>query len=366
LTDVRAALERLLGPAGVLPGEPVVACPANEDQVVETIRLAAKERRKIAPVGLASSLPQGTDFLLSTRRLKGVVAYEPGDGTLSARAGTTMADLERVTRASGNHLTPRVAAADRSTLGGVLAGGRSGIDRLRYGPSRHHVLGMRVALSDGSVAQCGGRLVKNVTGYDLHRLYCGSRGSLCVVLEASMRLFAGFEREVLLTAPARDRAHAIDSARSAEALGVRPLAIRAENVLDPRGAWRVHVLLAGRPELVDWGRRTLLASWPGAAEGSETSDRLRDAELAPGRWPDLRATARRSQLAAGLARLSESARLIVEPAIGLAWVFVEADAVEKTANTLREAGLADRGSAGAALSARLKRAFDPDGILAGT
>jgi FAD/FMN-containing dehydrogenase len=366
LTDVRATLERLVGPAGVLPGEPVVACPANDDQVVETIRLAAKERWKFSPIGLGSNLQGDADFFLSTRRITGVVAYEPGDGTLSARAGTTMAELERVTRASGNHLTPRVAAADGSTLGGVLAEGRSGIDRLRYGPSRHHVLGMRVALADGSVAKSGGRLVKNVTGYDLHRLYCGSRGSLCVVLEASMRLFAGFEREVTISAAASNRAAAMDAARAAEGLGVRPLAIRAENVLDPAGAWRAHVLLAGRPELVEWGRRTLLARWPGAAEGSEGGDRLRDAELAPGRWPDLRASGLPSRLAAALPRLPEDARMIVDPAIGLAWIFVEADERERAAQILREAGLADRGSAGAALSTRLKSAFDPAGILTGT
>src|SRR5260221_4758069 len=200
--DVRAKLERLLGPAAVLPGEAVVVCPANDDEVVEVIRLAAKERWRLSPVGLGLDFPAEVDFLFSTRRITGVVAYEPGDGTLSARAGTRMAELERVTRAAGNHLTPRVAAADRSTLGGVLAEGRSGIDRLRYGPSRHHVLGMRVALADGSVVKSGGRLVKNVTGYDMHRLYCRSLGSLCVVLEVSMRLFAGFEREVLLTVPA--------------------------------------------------------------------------------------------------------------------------------------------------------------------
>jgi glycolate oxidase FAD binding subunit len=224
---------------------------------------------------------------------------------------------------------------------------------------------MRVALADGSIAKSGGRLVKNVTGYDMHRLYCGSRGSLCVVLEASLRLFAGFEREALLTAPARDLQGAIDSARGAEALGVRPLAIRAENVLDRGGAWRVHVLLAGRAGLVEWGRQSLLARWPGAVEAAGSPDRLRDAELASGRWPDLRATGRPSRLAAALPRLPADARMIVEPTVGLAWIFVEADARQKSEDVLREAGLAGRGAAGANLSLRLKRAFDPDGVLAG-
>lgn len=350
MKDVRASLERILGPAGVLAGESPVACPANDEEAVEAIRLAAKERWKLSPIGFGPELRPDVDFLLSTRRIAGVVAYEPGDGTLTARAGTTMSELDRVAREGGNHLTPRVAAPDRSTLGGVLAGGRSGIDRLRYGPARHHVLGMRVALADGSIAKSGGRLVKNVTGYDLHRLYCGSRGSLCVVLEASMRLFAGFEREALLTAPARDLEGALESARAADALGVRPLAIRAENVLDPESRWRVHVLLAGRSDLVDWGRRTILSTLPGAAEGSESIDRLRDAEVDASRM-----TERPSRLAARLLQLPEGSRTVVDPGVGCAWIF------EGTPEVLRAA----RGPrAGAALSARLKQAFDPDGILA--
>lgn len=350
MKDVRASLERILGPAGVLAGEPPVACPSNDGEAVEAIRLAARERWKLSPIGFGPGRPTDVDFLLSTRKLAGVVAYEPGDGTITARAGTTMADLERVARAGGNHLTPRVAAPDRSTLGGILASGRSGIDRLRYGPARHHVLGMRVALPDGSVARSGGRLVKNVTGYDLHRLYCGSRGTLCVVLEASMRLFAGFEREELLTTTTRDLAGALEAARAATELGVRPLAIRAENVLDPGSRWRVHVLLAGRSDLVDWGRRTILSTWPGAAEGSESIDRLRDAEVDASRT-----TERPSRLAARLLQLPEGSRMVIDPDVGCAWIF------DRKSEAL---GAARAPSAGASLSARLKQAFDPDGILA--
>jgi len=330
VSDVRAKLEGLLGTAGVAasaPGAPPIACPASDEEVAETIRLAARERWKLLPCGFGTD-PAG-DLRLSTRRLAGVVAYEPGDGTLSARAGTSMAELERVAREGGNHLTPRVAAPERSTLGGVLASGRSGIDRLRYGPARHHVLGMRVALADGTLARSGGRLVKNVTGYDMHRLWCGSRGSLCVVLEATLRLFAGFEREVLVTVPARDRASATATALAAEALGVQPLGILAEDVLDPGGAWRVHVLLAGRAGLVEWGRRRVLEGLPGAVEGAELIERLRDAELLPG------------------------ARLAVEPSIGLSWISREGGAPAP-----RAPGPA------AALCERLKRTFDPEGLFA--
>jgi len=139
--------------------------------------------------GSSGPPPAGADWILSTRRLVGIVAYEPGDGTLTARAGTTFAALDEATERGGHVVTPDVAYPARATLGGAVGEGRSGFDRLRYGPTRHHVLGVRALLADGTFAKSGGQLVKNVTGYDLHRLYCGSRGSLCALVEVSLRLF---------------------------------------------------------------------------------------------------------------------------------------------------------------------------------
>jgi glycolate oxidase iron-sulfur subunit len=204
-----------------------------------------------------------------------------------------------------------------ATLGGVLAAGQSGMDRLRHGPARHHVLGMRVVLAGGGVAKSGGRLVKNVTGYDMHRLYCGSHGTLCVIVEASMRLAAAPERERVVTAGARDRAEALEKARAALALDLQPLSVRAENVLDPRGAWRVHVLLSGRAGFVEWASDRALEAIPGAAADAETIERVRDAELAGGAWPRLRLAGRPSRVAAALAALDPGARMVVEPSIAL-------------------------------------------------
>ena len=115
-----------------------------------------------------------------------------------------MAALAETVHAGGHHLTPDVPRPAESTLGGVVAAGQSGHDRVRYGPVRHHVLGVEVALADGSVVRSGGRLVKNVTGFDLHRLHCGAEGSLGILLGASMRLFPRPERTVLLASVPTD------------------------------------------------------------------------------------------------------------------------------------------------------------------
>lgn len=374
MTDVSSALESLLGRDGAgstaVPGlgELPAAFPADDEEVAETIRLAAKSRWRVLPSGFGSKFgwstsPTSVDLVLSTRRLAGIVAYEPGDGTLTARAGTAMEALERATAAGRNHLTPRVPDPSRATIGGVLAAGQNGIDRLRYGPARHHVLGMRAALADGSSTKTGGKLVKNVTGYDLHRLYCGSAGSLCVVLEVTLRLFAGFERERLFTIPAADRAGALRIAASVDALRLDPLCLRCENVLDARGAWRVHVLLAGREAVVESARRTLLGAHGDASEGAESIERLRDAEIAPGRWPDSRFVGRPSRLGAVLAPLPTDASMIVDPAIACAWLWGAHDAGEaffERRDVLPEGiGLA------AELALRLKRSFDPGGLFAG-
>lgn len=382
MSDPRTALERLLGATSVgtldtpaigraLP----MASPASEEEIAETVKLAAIERWTIVPIGLGSKLswrapPGRADLALSTRHLAGIVAYEPGDGTLTARAGSTIAALADAARKAGNHFTPRVPRPESATLGGVLAAGQSGMDRLRHGPSRHHVLGMRVVLADGSVARSGGRLVKNVTGYDMHRLYCGSHGTLCVIVEASMRLSAAFESEVVVTATARDRADALEKAKTALTLDLAPLCVRAENVLDPAGAWRVHVVLAGRSVFVDWARRTALGAIPGAREGVESVERIRDAELAGGAWPNLRVAGRPSRLASALASLTPSARMIVEPSIAIGEIL---NGSEGIARSLRDQGLevTVRGRALAStpgpaddIASRLRTALDPAGVFA--
>ena len=365
MTDPRATLERHLGAGTVAGGggRPVVS-PSDEGELSETIRLAAANGWRLLPVGFGSKLdwsatPRDVDVELSTRRLARVVAYEPGDGTITALAGTTMDELERTAARGRNHLTPRVPAPSRATLGGVLAAGQSGLDRLRYGPARHHVLGMRAALADGRVTKSGGKLVKNVTGYDLHRLYCGSAGSLCVIVEATLRLFAGFERERLFSVPVADRASALRVAASVEALRLDPLCIRCENVLDAKAAWRVHVLFAGRDAVVAAAARALLAAHRDAVEG-ESIDRLRDVELSAGRWPEVRVADRRSRIAERLARYAPETRMIVDPAIATAWIFFEGPAEAGRRDVLPE-----RADLAAELALRLKRSFDPKSVFAG-
>ncbi|MCB9916212.1 MAG: FAD-binding oxidoreductase [Planctomycetes bacterium] len=248
-----ASLERVVGAAHVAPaahlGGLPVASPADEAEARALIELARADGLRLAPLGCGSKLawappPARVDALLGTRRLAGVVEFVPGDGTLTARCGSTMAELAALVRAEGLELTPDVPRPERATLGGTLAAGASGPDRTRHGAGRLHVLGTRALLASGEVAKSGGRLVKNVTGYDLHRLYCGSFGSLALLLEASLRLFPAPEARRAAGFALDELGAALELAR---ALHAARLPLRALTVTNARdAAWWVHVELVGR------------------------------------------------------------------------------------------------------------------------
>lgn len=238
----------------VLAGPRPCARPRDLPELAELLRLAGSEGWRVLPVGGGSKLswsppPIRADLVVSTAELRGVVDYEPADGTLTALAGTPMAHLAEVARGGGHRLTPEVARPDTATLGGVVAAGQSGICRLRLGPTRNHVLGLRAVLPGGRASKSGGRLVKNVTGFDLHRLHTGAHGALGVIVEVSLRLFALPGREATLSWTATRLEEALAAAGRVREGRLAPLAVVVEAGLDGRDPRpRVHALLAGRPE----------------------------------------------------------------------------------------------------------------------
>jgi glycolate oxidase FAD binding subunit len=321
-----------------------LAFASSEEQVIALLRLAATQSWRVLPIGSGTKvmhgpMPDKPRFALSVRGLSGVTAYERGDGTISARAGSTMAALAHVARSGGNHLTPDVARPEQATLGGVLAAGSSGIDRLRYGPVRNHVLGMRVALSDGTVAKSGGRLVKNVTGYDLHRLYTGSRGTLCVILEASLRLFPSPERVVVITTSYFTRDTALAAATTVLAMSAKPTCVIIAG--PEEGRWKLTIALAGRAEVVDW-ERAEIERVVGDCEVVE--DETARAALDGMRDREGHATLRANVMPGGLQSVSmaldaavDSARLTAECVIqpGIATVDVLLRGMESTSNHVK-------------------------------
>ncbi len=242
---------------------PLVA-PRSIEEVQELVRLAARDSLRILPVGSGSKLgwcgtPGHVDFLLSTRNLMRVVSHVADDGTITVEAGMTMEELSRRCRGGGHFLTPDVPLRAGKTIGGVVSAGESGYDRLRFGPVRHHVLGTRTVLSNGLATRSGGQLVKNVTGFDLHRLYCGAHGSLGVVVEVSLRLFPEAEHELRMTARTTELTEALALARKALALPARIVSLSIERTAS---GCELAARLFGLRSVVESERAMLEGLWP--------------------------------------------------------------------------------------------------------
>jgi glycolate dehydrogenase FAD-binding subunit len=413
VSELRVALQAAFGASALHtararpdgPDLPMVV-PGDLETTAEVVRYCARERLALVPLGLGSKLgwcapPSRVDVLLSTRALTCMVSHEPGDGTLTAQAGMTMAELRERAASGGHWVTPDVPRPERATLGGVLAASQSGPDRLRHGPARHHVLGMKVVLADGSLAKSGGQLVKNVTGYDLHRLHCGSHGTLSVIVEASLRLFPLPEHEVALAIDVATNAEMLGQARLALAL---PLRLQSLSASSSESGWSLLACLAGRRVPVEGESASLAQAWPSArvlagAAAREAACSARDAAFATAS-PSFHIACRPVQLRetlelveSALAKGGLGARRFVEPGIATLDVHLPAEAeprrIAETAAELRRR-LADMhvavvlrdaparvldaldppldplGDSGPslALMRRLKDKLDPDGVFA--
>lgn len=199
--------------------------------------------------------------------VRGIVEYVPGDLTLTALAGTSLAELQEVTAENGQRLALDPYGTDAGTLGATIATASAGPLAGAYGTPRDNVLGVAFVTGSGTVVRGGGRVVKNVAGFDLVRLVTGAWGTLGVIVEASVRLRA---------LPAVDETHAIavdaDSAhamRTVAALRALPFTFDALELLDPRvaqqlgigrGAGAILVRLSGTQELAGAMRAALSAA----------------------------------------------------------------------------------------------------------
>lgn len=256
------------------------------DDVVEVIRAANRDRHGVVLRGGATRLgigdpPERYDTCLDLRGLSGVVSYEPADLVATVRAGTTLDELDAALAPHGQRWPVEVGAHDRATVGGTLASAAGGPSRLRFFHPRDWVLGVEAVLGDGSRTRAGGRVVKNVTGYDLTRLYAGSFGTLCALTELSLKLVARPDAVVTLRADAvaLDHAYRESHALIATGLPIDALAVLHGPIAGELGAptWTgIWIRLAGSARVVQRLRAEVEARLP----VSEADDAL---------WPRLAA-----------------------------------------------------------------------------
>jgi glycolate oxidase FAD binding subunit len=176
---------------GIVPN--AVALPSSEAEVAAVLREAALAGMVVVPWGAGTKQDLGrplerVDLVLSLEKLDRVVDYVPADMTITVEAGMRFAELQALTARHGQTVSldpPRGAGA---TIGGIVATAASGPRRMAYGGVRDFLLGCRVALPDGRVIKAGGKVVKNVAGYDMPKLFAGSLGTLGVITEVSLKL----------------------------------------------------------------------------------------------------------------------------------------------------------------------------------
>jgi glycolate oxidase FAD binding subunit len=192
--------------AGVAPR--VVVAPGSAEEVAAALAYADRAGLKVVARGGGTQLglgfpPTGADVLLDTTRLNQLIEHAPHDQTVTLEAGMRLADLQAALAPAGQWLALDPLLATEATVGGVIATNASGARRLRFGGVRDQILGVRVALTDGTLAKGGGKVVKNVAGYDLPKLFTGSLGTLGVIVAATFRLYPlpSASRTVVLRAP---------------------------------------------------------------------------------------------------------------------------------------------------------------------
>ena len=325
--------------------------------------------------------PRRADAFLSLEELAGIDELDAAEGVCRARAGTSLESLRARVNEAGWEL-PFDDAGRGGSLGGALATAALTPRAAGFGPPRARVLGLEVALADGSLTSCGGRVVKNVTGYDMAKLYLGSLGALGVVTAAWLRLAPRPESRAVLSGPPLADADACERAVAwsrGEALGSIAL-------LDGEGGLVPWIELAGdavtvEGELERLGREGLRAADP-ASSAAARSQRFG----APPGGCRFAVSWRPSKLSAGLAELRASgARVMLLPGSNLSIATYEAaasgaaafDAAQRAASVAGGRALCEvapaplkRGrdvfgapAGEAQLTRRLKERFDPRGTL---
>jgi glycolate oxidase FAD binding subunit len=215
------------------------AIPADAAECARILADAARDRRTVRIIGSGTKSYVGdvatTDVEVATSRLSGVIDHEPADLTMTVGAGMRFADVAAALARAGQFLPLDPPHADEATIGGVIAANSNGFWRARYGAVRDLLIGTRIALADGTVARAGGRVVKNVAGYDLDKLLVGSFGTLGVIVEATFKV---------LPLPAATDGLVAQFARSSDAFATAAAVVR--------GASRVEACVVDRGEGTDW------------------------------------------------------------------------------------------------------------------
>jgi glycolate oxidase FAD binding subunit len=229
-----------------------IATPGDAQEVADALAEANARGEAVVPVGGSTALglgnpPERVDRVLSTSGLAGIIDYEPTDLVLSVGAGAKFGDVQAVLAEHGQRLPLDPLGASEATIGGLIATARWGPLRTGAGTLRDLLIGIAVAHPSGTVSRAGGMVVKNVSGYDMPRLYHGSLGTLGIITSANFKVLPRPRAEATIVA-AFDRSDAAFAAASRVRASRQPAA--AIEVTFQAGTWSTAVRIEGREQTV--------------------------------------------------------------------------------------------------------------------
>lgn len=171
----------------------ILVNPGSAEEVAECLKVCAGANAAVIPAGFMTWLESGNpvaraDVILSLERMNRIIEYSPADLTATIEAGLSIREFNTAARPERQWLALDPPGATDSSLGAIVACASSGPLRLGFGTPRDYVIGLKLAHADGTESKCGGRVVKNVAGYDLNKLYVGSFGTLAVLTELTFKL----------------------------------------------------------------------------------------------------------------------------------------------------------------------------------
>jgi glycolate oxidase FAD binding subunit len=377
--DARSRLESALPPAAIVArGEELTLHPFSEEEISAAVWICRETRTPLAPVGGDTHVEVGGPVppqavRLSLSRLNGLVEHDDANLTVSAQAGMTVAALQSVLRSRDQFAVLETARPERATVGGVVASNINGYRRTAYRSIRDLVIGMRLVTGNGEIVKAGGKVVKNVAGYDMCKLFVGSLGTLGVITGITARVEPAPEAEATFLLGGGGQGPGANGAVAiAGAMADPPLLPTAVALLNRAAARRVSageyatvlVRMEGFPAVIERGAREIRAragGEPRRLEGpAHTSvwDRL-GALGWEGPEGLIRVILPRDELAdawVALDRAVGSAEMAADLLSGTIWVIPRVEAFAAVVETL--ASTAER-SGGHLLIARLPTGFAP-------
>ena len=220
----------------------------------------------VIPAGAGSKLGIGNisekvDIVLALTHLNSIVEYEPADLTVTVEAGIRLVDLQTELAKNMQFLPMNPPYADRCTIGGIVATNSSGPLRLRYGTARNQVLGLRVVHASGTVVKSGGKVVKNVAGYDLNKLYIGSYGTLGIITGVTLKLAPLPMRQAIIATQFQTVQDAVKTGLSVVSSQTLPTFVNlsVNHSIGPFSEHKPTLIIGfgGEPETVTWQLNTV-------------------------------------------------------------------------------------------------------------